>query len=84
MTSETKGSDVSAMSFEDALKELEVIVSRLERGDVPLEESITLYEKGDALRRHCDKLLKAAEAKVEKIQLSKDGTASGAEPLDVE
>lgn len=84
MTSETKGNDVSAMSFEDALKELEVIVSRLERGDVPLEESITLYEKGDALRRHCDKLLKAAEAKVEKIQLSKNGTASGTEPLDVE
>lgn len=84
MTSETKGNDVSAMSFEDALKELEVIVSRLERGDVPLEESITLYEKGDALRRHCDKLLKAAEGKVEKIQLSKNGTASGTEPLDVE
>ncbi|MXN66010.1 exodeoxyribonuclease VII small subunit [Stappia sp. GBMRC 2046] len=84
MTSETKGNDVSAMSFEDALKELEVIVSRLEQGQVPLEESITLYEKGDALRRHCDKLLKAAEAKVEKIQLSRDGTASGTEPLDVE
>jgi len=84
MTSETKGDGVSAMSFEDALKELEVIVSRLEQGQVPLEESITLYEKGDALRRHCDKLLKAAEAKVEKIQLSKNGTASGTEPLDVE
>ncbi|MAA97928.1 MAG: exodeoxyribonuclease VII small subunit [Stappia sp.] len=72
------------MPFEAALRELEGIVGRLERGDVPLEESIELYARGDALRRHCDKLLRAAEAKVEKIQLAEDGSASGTTPLDVD
>lgn len=76
--------DVSALSFEQALKELEGIVTRLEQGSVPLEESIAIYERGDALRAHCDKLLKAAEAKVEKIRLSADGKPNGTEPLDVE
>ncbi len=84
MTKDATDPAVADYSFEQAMKELEGIVSRLERGDVPLEESIGLYEKGDALRRHCDKLLKAAEAKVEKIQLSQSGGASGTEPLDVE
>ena len=84
MTKEATDTAVADLSFEQAMKELEGIVSRLERGDVPLEESIGLYEKGDALRRHCDKLLKAAEAKVEKIQLSQSGAAAGTEPLDVE
>lgn len=75
--------DVASLSFEQALKELEAIVGRLEQGSVPLEESIAIYERGDALRTHCDKLLKAAEAKVEKIRLSSDGKPAGTEPLDV-
>ncbi|SON54752.1 Exodeoxyribonuclease 7 small subunit [Hartmannibacter diazotrophicus] len=76
--------DIAALPFEAALKELEGIVSRLEQGSVALEESITIYERGDALRTHCDKLLKAAEAKVEKIRIGQDGSAEGVEPLDVE
>jgi exodeoxyribonuclease VII small subunit len=83
-----KGADrfpeVKALSFERALKELEAIVNRLERGDVELEESITIYERGEALRDHCDRLLKQAEAKVEKIALGGDGTPRGTEPLDRE
>ena len=75
--------DVSGLSFEQALKELEGIVTRLEQGSVPLEESIAIYERGDALRAHCDKLLKAAEARVEKIRLE-GGKPIGSEPLDVE
>lgn len=74
--------DVSGLTFEQALKELEQIVSRLEQGSVPLEESIAIYERGDVLRAHCDKLLKAAEAKVEKIRLSAGGDPAGTEPLD--
>jgi exodeoxyribonuclease VII small subunit len=76
--------DVAGLSFELALKELEGIVARLEQGSVPLEESIAIYERGDALRAHCDRLLKAAEAKVEKIRLAADGSPQGVEPLDVE
>lgn len=75
--------DIKDLSFEVALKELEVIVGKLERGDVELEESIANYERGEALRAHCDSLLKKAEAKVEKITLDSDGTPSGTEPLDV-
>lgn len=59
--------DIKEMTFERALKELETIVGRLERGDVELEESIAIYERGEALRDHCDRLLKQAEAKVEKL-----------------
>lgn len=76
--------DVKGLSFEQALKELEGIVGRLEQGSVPLEESIAIYERGDALRKHCDELLKVAEAKVEKIRVSAEGKADGVEPLDAE
>lgn len=76
--------DIKAMSFENALKELEQIVGRLERGDVELEESIAIYERGEALRTHCDGLLKQAEAKVEKITLNNSGEPKGVEALDVE
>ena len=55
----TKHADIKDMSFERALKELETIVARLERGDVELEESITIYERGEALRDHCDRLAEA-------------------------
>lgn len=75
--------DIKDMSFEHALKELEQIVGRLERGDVELEESIDIYERGEALRAHCDQLLKRAEAKVDKISLSAQGEPAGTEPLDV-
>lgn len=74
--------DIGAMSFERALKELESIVGRLERGDVELEESISIYERGEALRSHCDALLKKAEAKVEKLTVGNGGQPSGREPLD--
>ena len=73
--------DIKELSFEKALKELETIVSRLERGDVELEESITIYERGEALKEHCDRLLKQAEAKVEKLTLGPSGTPTGTEPF---
>ena len=76
--------DIKDMTFERSLKELEGIVSRLERGDVELEESIAIYERGEALRDHCDRLLRQAEAKVEKIALGADGTPKGTVPLDPE
>ena len=75
---------VEELSFEKALAELEQIVSKLERGDVPLAESITIYERGEALKNRCAQLLKEAEARVEKIRLSPGGKPIGSEPLDVE
>ena len=80
----SKHVDIKDFSFERSLKELESIVGRLERGDVELEESIVIYERGEALRAHCDKLLKQAEAKVEKLTLTGDGRPVGAQPLDPE
>lgn len=76
--------DIKDLSFERALKELEAIVGRLERGDVELEESIAIYERGEALRDHCDRLLKLAEARVEKLTLGPDGQPKGVEPLDAD
>jgi exodeoxyribonuclease VII small subunit len=76
--------DIRVMSFEDALAALERIVDDLEKGDVPLDQSIRIYERGEALKKHCDALLKAAEDKVEKIRLSRDGAPTGTEPLDRE
>ena len=81
-TGAVKYPDLKEMSFERALKELEAIVGRLERGDVELEESIAIYERGEALRDHCDRLLKQAEAKVEKLTFGADGQPQGTEPLD--
>ena len=72
---------VDAMSFEAALKELEAIVARLEQGEVDLEDSITLYERGQVLKAHCEKKLKAAEGRLEKIVLGASGP-SGTEPLE--
>ena len=76
--------DIAAMSFEAALAELEGIVEKLESGDVALEESIRIYERGDALRAHCDRLLRQAEEKVEKITVGASGQAAGTSPLDIE
>ncbi len=84
MTAKTSPPAVNEMSFEQSLKELEEIVSRLERGDVELEKSIAIYERGENLRKHCDDLLKRAEAKVEKITLDNSGAPVGTEPLDVD
>ncbi len=75
---------VSELSFETALAELELIVQRLEQGKVDLEESISIYERGEALKAHCEKLLKEAEGRVDKIRLGADGKAAGTEPLDEE
>ncbi len=84
MVTEPSNADIAVMSFEDALKQLEKIVDDLERGDVPLEESIRIYERGEALKKHCDTLLKSAEDKVEKICIGRDGQPVGTEPLDPE
>ncbi len=79
--SETPVSDaVESFSFEDALKELEAIVDRLDRGEVPLAESIAAYERGTRLRRHCEKLLGDARLRVER--LVGDGATPATQPLD--
>jgi exodeoxyribonuclease VII small subunit len=76
--------DVKKLSFERAIEELETIVKRLEEGKVPLEESVTIYERGEALKRRCEELLRQAEARVEKITTDASGQATGVEPLDVQ
>ncbi len=76
--------DLAALPFETAMAELEKIVDQLEKGQVGLEDSIKLYERGEELKKHCDALLKGAEARIEKITLGADGKPKGAEPLDVE
>jgi exodeoxyribonuclease VII small subunit len=81
---ETTLADVKKLSFERAIEELELIVKRLEEGRVPLEESIAIYERGEALKRRCEELLRQAEARVEKITTDASGQASGVEPLDVQ
>lgn len=83
MTTNTQP-DVSALSFEQAVEELERIVSALERGDVALDKSIEIYERGEALKKHCETLLKAAEDRIEKIRLDRAGRPQGVEPLDAE
>ena len=75
--------EVPQLSFEKALAELESIVQKLERGDVALEESVAIYERGEALKRRCEELLRQAEARVEKITLDSSGKPTGTEPLDV-
>lgn len=75
--------DISSMSFEAALAELERIVEQLERGEVELEKSIGLYERGAALKSHCDARLKEAQLKVDKLVVGADGAVS-AEPADLD
>jgi exodeoxyribonuclease VII small subunit len=74
--------DIAGMSFEQALKALEEVVRKLETGEVPLEESIGLYERGEALRGHCQSRLDAAQARIEKIVAGPDGRATAAVPFD--
>ena len=76
--------DITAMNFEKALAELETIVAKLESGKVDLEESIKIYERGEALRKHCEAKLAEAEARIEKITLSPQGRPTGVTKLDVE
>jgi exodeoxyribonuclease VII small subunit len=66
------------------LRELETVVARLESGDAALDEAITLYTRGDTLRAHCEKRLKDAQARIEKITLGTDGQPSGTTPFDDE
>lgn len=73
--------DFSSLSFEDALKRLEAIVQQLESGDVPLDQSITLYSEGDKLRAQCQKRLADAQARIDKIILGNDGNVVGTEPF---
>jgi exodeoxyribonuclease VII small subunit len=81
---ETTHADVRKLTFERAIEELETIVKRLEDGKVPLEESVAIYERGEALKRRCDELLRQAEARVDKITTDANGQATGTEPLDVQ
>ena len=74
--------DLAEMSFEDALRELEQVVGKLERGEVPLDESIALYERGALLKGRCETKLKEAEEKVAKLTLDGDGKPTGTAPLD--
>ncbi len=73
---------VSELSFEAALAELEKVVGKLESGQVALEDSIRLYERGEALKKHCEARLKAAEEKVAQITLDPDGQPTGARPVE--
>lgn len=73
---------VSEMSFEDAMRELEAVVDQLERGDVALDASIALYERGAALKKRCEDELKRAEEKVAAITLDGDGNPTGTKPAD--
>ena len=74
--------NVDELSFEDAMRELETVVGQLERGDVALDQSIALYERGAALKARCEAKLKEAEEKVAKITLDGAGQPTGTAPLD--
>jgi exodeoxyribonuclease VII small subunit len=76
--------DIKKLSFEDAMKALEEIVSKLESGEISLEESIETYTRGTHLKRHCEAKLKSAQAKIEKITLDGDGKPKGTEPFDTD
>jgi exodeoxyribonuclease VII small subunit len=84
MSNDKATADIAGLPFEKALAELEAIVGELEKGQVALEDSIAKYERGEALKKHCDKLLKQAEARIEKINLSPSGEPSGVQPLDID
>lgn len=76
--------DITEMTFEAALSALEDVVRRLESGEVPLDDSINLYEQGEKLRQHCQARLDAAQARIEKIVQAPDGRAVGSAPFDAE
>lgn len=72
---------VTELTFEQAMQELEQVVGRLERGDVALDESITLYERGAELKKRCETKLKEAEEKVAAITLDTEGQPTGTQPV---
>jgi exodeoxyribonuclease VII small subunit len=74
--------DIAQMTIEDALRALEDVVRKLETGEVPLDDSISLYERGELLRKHCQARLDAAQARIEKIVAGPDGKAVAVEPFD--
>ncbi|MEM8787162.1 MAG: exodeoxyribonuclease VII small subunit [Pseudomonadota bacterium] len=74
---------IEEMTFEQALAELETVVGNLESGSIPLEDSIALYERGAALRAHCETKLAAAEEKVAQITRNAEGGAEGTTPVDI-
>ena len=76
--------DIDRMTFEDALRALEDVVRKLEGGEVPLDQSIDLYERGEALRKHCQARLDAAQARIEKIVAGPDGKPTGTVPFDAD
>jgi len=80
--SDAEPAPVDTLSFEAALRELEQIVTRLEQGEVELEDSINLYERGQALKAHCERKLKSAESRLEKVVAGTKG-AERVEPLDL-
>jgi exodeoxyribonuclease VII small subunit len=73
---------IESLTFEQALRELESIVSRLESGDSALEDSIDLYTRGEALKSQCEARLKSAQARIEKITLGADGSPNGTTSFD--
>lgn len=74
--------EIKNLSFEEAMKELEATVGKLEHGEATLEESIKLYERGAELRKHCDQVLRKAEERVEKITLAANGQPTGSTPVE--
>lgn len=76
--------EIAALTFEDALRALEEVVRGLESGEVPLDATITLYERGEALRAHCQARLDAAQARIEQIVTGAGGTVTGTQPFDAE
>ncbi len=84
MTDKPIDGPIDELTFEEALAALEQVVGQLEGGQVPLEQSIALYERGDALKKHCDAKLGEAELKVEKIVTGDDGKATATAPFDTE
>ncbi len=84
MTDKPIDRPIAELTFEEALAALEQVVSQLEGGQVPLEQSIALYERGAALKKHCDAKLGEAELKVEKIVAGDDGNAKGTTSFNTE
>ena len=80
---ETARPDIAALSFEQAMAELETIVSQLEKGEIDLDAAISTYERGIGLKRHCERKLREAQLRVEKIE-AEAGGAVGAQPFEAE
>ncbi|NCP11763.1 MAG: exodeoxyribonuclease VII small subunit [Sphingomonadales bacterium] len=80
----TDPAPVATLSFEAAMSELEAIVRQLEAGDAPLDASVDLYTRGEALKKHCEARLAAAQARIELITVGPDGAAAGTRPLDAD